>query len=166
MPETSPEPPVTCRPILNEAEQEAAFHVRTEVFVVEQGCPPEEELDEYDAVAQHFVALAGDEVIGTARVYSLGNGAAKVGRVAVLREWRGRGIGVALMEAVWEWAGKAGYRECVLHAQTYVIPFYKRLGYAAEGEIFYEANIPHRKMRRRFGEATEELQPGKGWWKF
>jgi predicted GNAT family N-acyltransferase len=53
------------------------------------------------------------------------------------------------MEAVREWAREAGFRECVLHAQTYVISFYERLGYTAEGEVFYEANIPHRKMRRK-----------------
>ncbi|MBW3622667.1 MAG: GNAT family N-acetyltransferase [Armatimonadetes bacterium] len=122
--------------------------VRVEVFVVEQGCPPEEESDEFDAVALHFVAVAGDRVVGTARAYEM-DGCAKIGRVAVKRSHRGQGIGAALMEAAHAWARESGFSECILHAQTPVIGFYASLGYRAEGEEFYEADIPHYRMRRK-----------------
>jgi predicted GNAT family N-acyltransferase len=136
------------RPISNPSERHAAFEVRRQVFVVEQACPPEEEYDDIDASAQHFAAVEKGAVIGTARVYEV-EGRAKIGRVAVLKPWRGRGAGAGLMQAAHAWAKQKGYTEAVLHAQTPVIPFYERLGYVAEGEVFYEAAIPHRKMRRR-----------------
>jgi predicted GNAT family N-acyltransferase len=144
-----PESFVTCRPIESEAEREEAYAIRTEVFVVEQGCPIEEELDEHDAVAQHFVALLEGKIVGTARAYEIEKGVVKIGRVAVQRKLRGRGIGAALMEVVGEWGRARGFREGLLHAQTYVIPFYERLGYVAGGDVFYEAYIPHRKMRKK-----------------
>ena len=139
--------PVVCRPVADDAELASAYDLRTEVFVDEQGCPIEEEIDEVDPVAKHFVAVRGGRIVGAARVYEAG-GAAKIGRVAVKREYRGQGIGAALMEAAREWAAQAGYDECILHAQTPVLGFYERLGYRAEGEEFYEANIPHYRMRR------------------
>ena len=140
--------PVVCRPVENELELQAAYDVRTEIFVHEQGCPPEEEIDEMDPVAQHFVALAGSAVVGTARAYEV-DGGMKIGRVAVRKPYRGRGIGAKLMDAAHGWAAGVGYGECILHAQTPVLGFYESLGYRAEGEEFFEAGIPHFKMRRR-----------------
>jgi predicted GNAT family N-acyltransferase len=143
---------VECRPVAYEGELQGAYDLRTEVFVHEQGCPPEEEIDEIDPVAQHFVAVRGGEVVGTARIYEH-EGCAKIGRVAVRKDLRGQGIGVRLMKAAGEWAARAGYRECIVHAQTPVLGFYEYLGYVAEGEEFFEADIPHYKMRRRLPKA-------------
>ncbi len=145
----SPDPfPIMCRLAQNADELTAAFAVRVEVFVEEQGCALENERDEHDAVARHFIAITDSEVIGTARAYDCGDGRVKVGRVAVRRAWRGKGVGERLMNAAHDWARSEGYRDCVLHAQTAVIGFYERLGYRAQGEVFHEENIPHRVMRR------------------
>lgn len=132
-----------------EADREACYAVRKMVFVEEQAVPLELELDEYDATATHFLMRddAGSPV-ATARLLDK-HGLAKIGRVAVRKEVRGRGLGLELMQAVLELAHKRGFTEAVLDSQTYAIPFYERLGFAAEGEEFDDAGIPHFLMRRR-----------------
>jgi predicted GNAT family N-acyltransferase len=130
----------------------AVFDLRVEVFVVEQGVPRELELDEYDDTAIHLVALDGDEAVGTLRLIMAGEGAeemAKIGRVAVRAARRKSGIGSRLMAHGEALARQRGAREILLHAQTAVAPFYRRLGYREEGDIFDEAGIPHVTMRKR-----------------
>lgn len=125
----------------------AVLALRREVFVVEQNVPPELEYDEFDAMATHLVALRDEAVIGTLRL--LADGAEmKVGRVAVRADLRKTGIGTRLMQHVAQMAAARGAREIVLHAQTSVIGFYRRLGYREESEAFEEAGIPHLSMRR------------------
>lgn len=125
---------------------EQCYDIRRAVFVGEQGVPLELELDDKDAVATHFLMTsAGESAIGTARFYEK-DSAAKIGRVAILREWRGRGLGVLLMAAVLAEARRQGYRQAMLDSQTYAIPFYERLGFVAEGPEFDDAGIPHRHM--------------------
>jgi predicted GNAT family N-acyltransferase len=85
--------------------------------------------------------------VGTARLRPYGAGA-KVERVAVLPEQRGRGLGRALMEAAECAAWQRGCARLVLHAQLPVIPFYERLGWRALGPEFGEAGIPHRRMEK------------------
>jgi predicted GNAT family N-acyltransferase len=135
------------------ADREAIFGVRIIVFVEEQAVPPEEELDHFDDSAIHFYVRLEDaghlpeRIVATARVVDKGHGVAKIGRVAVLKEFRGRGIGFALMRYVENHAARVGFTEAMLEAQTHAIPFYKKLGYAAEGGIFLDAGIEHRLMR-------------------
>jgi predicted GNAT family N-acyltransferase len=117
--------------------------LRRTVFIEEQCVPEELEWDGLDEEALHF--LAEDEnghAIATARM--LGDG--HIGRVAVLRPWRGRGVGRALMAYVIEQARRKGYRHLALDAQVEAIDFYRRLGFVAEGERFMDAGIPHRHM--------------------
>jgi len=136
---------VTIRPAVTHADREACFAVRMRVFVEEQAVPEEEELDHHDADAAHFVVEVGGEIVGTARVVHLEDGCAKIGRVALLREHRGQGIGRALMH----YAMAAALRHCdtlVLDAQLPVIGFYERLGFEAEGPVFLDAGIEHRRM--------------------
>ena len=121
--------------------------VRREVFVAEQGVPLDEEMDEHDATAMHFLALEDGEPVGTARLRTLPDGTPKAERVAVRAAHRKTGIGRALMTALEDAARPSG--QLVLNAQVPVIPFYERLGYEAEGPIFDEAGIPHRAMRKR-----------------
>lgn len=129
--------------------REGAFGVRRKVFVEEQQCPPEEEWDEYDAVATHFAALDDEgRAIGSARLVCHGE-AGKVGRMAVLREWRGQGVGQALLEATLEEARRLGLKWVYLHAQTHAEGFYSRFGFQPEGELFQEAGIEHVRMSRR-----------------
>jgi len=129
-------------------EFDRCFGIRTTVFVEEQEVPLELEMDEYDAIATHFLLRDGETPLATARLLDK-HGLAKIGRVAVLKEARGRGLGLLLMQAVIEEAKRRGFTESVLDAQTYAVPFYARLGYVAEGAEFDDAGIPHFLMRRK-----------------
>ncbi|MDF1813281.1 MAG: GNAT family N-acetyltransferase [Verrucomicrobiales bacterium] len=125
--------------------RQSLLAVRTKVFVEEQNVPASMEVDEYDEVSIHVLALDPDDnPIGTARLLPAG----KIGRVAVLKEWRKSGVGRAMMIRLIEIAKQRGDTELILHAQTWTIPFYRSLGFTAEGDEFDEAGIPHRKMRR------------------
>jgi predicted GNAT family N-acyltransferase len=139
---------MTVRPIQPE-ELPACFEVRVRVFVDEQKVPFEEEIDAYDGVAQHFAALDDDgKVVGTARLIDAGDGIGKVGRVAVLQEARGKGSGREIMLCVMR-EGYQRFHTLKLDAQLQVIPFYENLGFVAEGEVFLDAGIEHRLMKRR-----------------
>jgi predicted GNAT family N-acyltransferase len=117
--------------------------IRESVFIEEQGVPPEMEWDDEDMVAYHLLAIdQHQQPIATARL--LGTG--QIGRMAVLPEWRNRGIGTALLQEVIQQANRNGMQQLFLHAQIQAEPFYKRSGFTPTGEIFYEANIAHRKM--------------------
>lgn len=131
------------------ADEGAALQaVRHAVFVTEQGVDPALEQDGLDARCHHVVALDGARAVGTARVAPGG----KIGRVAVLRGWRGRGIGTRMVRALVEIARAAGYPEVALHAQQHSLEFYRRLGFVPEGAPFEEAGIPHRAMRLHLGD--------------
>ena len=136
------------RAIQSEAEREACYRLRMAVFVDEQGVPPWEEMDADDETALHIAAIADGEIIGTARIVDKGNGIGKIGRVAVLREHRGKRAGRGLMEYLLD-VSKDGYNLLVLDAQLSVIPFYENLGFEAEGEVFLDAGIEHRRMSLR-----------------
>lgn len=119
--------------------------VRFTVFVDEQGVPAEMELDEFDAASLHALAVDADgAVLGTGRLLSDGH----IGRMAVLQSARGRGVGAALLLALVEAASTRGDCEVMLSAQTHALGFYARYGFVAEGEVYDDAGIPHRWMRR------------------
>jgi predicted GNAT family N-acyltransferase len=140
------------------ADREACFAVRKEVFVVEQGVAEEIEYDAFDAVAVHVLAVREDGVpLGTGRLLYGAAAAARtggdlavgsLGRLAVAKEARGLGVGVALVRAVEDAAHARGLAAVDLHAQTHALGFYERLGYEAYGPEFPDAGIPHRAMRR------------------
>jgi predicted GNAT family N-acyltransferase len=136
------------RLVTGAAEMDAARRVRRLVFIEEQAVPEELEWDEFDAEARHYGLWVGGELAGTARLVLKEDGVGKIGRVAVLREYRGAGRGAALMRHVMADARSLGCAELVLDAQVSVIPFYERLGFVAEGEEFLDAGISHRRMRR------------------
>jgi predicted GNAT family N-acyltransferase len=140
----------TVRPIADDVERDACYAVRMTVFVEEQQVPPWEELDADDETAQHFLIADADTIIGTARLLDKGDGVGKIGRVAVLKEYRGKQAGRQLMEHVISF-GEPTYDVLILDAQVAVIPFYERLGFVAEGDIFLDAAIEHRRMTRRSG---------------
>ena len=122
-----------------------ASRVRTTVFVDEQQVPPELEMDSHDAESRHVLACdAAGRAIGTGRLLPDGH----IGRMAVLAEWRGRGVGRALFERLLEEAKRIGMAHLVLNAQTSAIGFYRRFGFAEDGPEFVEAGLPHRTMRR------------------
>jgi predicted GNAT family N-acyltransferase len=126
----------------------ACVALRIEVFVDEQRIPRELELDAYEEVATHFLAVdeASGAPVGTARLVAQ-NGRGKIGRVAVVKARRKEGIGAALVRAAMEEARRAGLGEAVLSAQVSAIAFYERLGFAREGAEYIEDGIPHATMR-------------------
>jgi predicted GNAT family N-acyltransferase len=122
--------------------------VRTAVFVLEQGVPVEIERDELDPVCRHAIACApGGEAIGTGRLLPDGH----IGRMAVLRTARGAGVGGVVLQALIGEAVRLGMSELALSAQTHALGFYLRHGFEPCGEVFIEAGIAHRPMRRALG---------------
>jgi predicted GNAT family N-acyltransferase len=148
----------TVRVAEDPADREACFALRKEVFVAEQGVPEEIEYDEHDAGAVHLLAVREDGVpLGTGRLLRGAAAAAQgvddpsagsLGRLAVARQARGLGVGVALVRAIEEAARVRGLTALDLHAQTHALGFYERLGYTPYGPEYLEAGIPHRAMRR------------------
>ena len=126
-----------------------ASPVRVAVFVEEQRIPMEMEWDEADATALHAVAHdASGRAIGTGRLLALAPGVARIGRMAVRAEWRGAGVGRALLLALLQSARERGDREAVLSAQRSAEAFYLREGFVARGEPYDEVGIPHIDMVR------------------
>ena len=122
-----------------------AFAIRMRVFVREQRVPAAIELDRDDDRAIHFLATSDGRAVGTARVVSH-HSSAKIGRMAVLKSYRDKGVGKKLLHRAVATAKKLGVRTIYLHAQVPVIEFYEKLGFRCVGAIFDEAGIPHRKM--------------------
>src|SRR5258706_8383685 len=126
--------------------------VREQVFGEEQKVPRELELDEWDERCEHAVACdSRGEAIGPARLLPDG----RIGRMAVLGEWRRRGVGTALLEALLERARERSIRRITLHAQTHAAAFYRRFGFNERGEEFWEAEIPHVEMTLELFPARE-----------
>jgi len=124
---------------------DALRRIRYDVFVVEQRVPEVLEWDEADAESMH--ALASDAAgvpIGCARLLRDGH----IGRVAVARDWRERGVGTALMLHLIDKARARGDAEVIVNAQVSAMPFYERHGFIASGDVFEEAGIAHRVMTR------------------
>jgi len=122
--------------------------LRRVVFIDEQGVSEADEVDGLDGRAIHL--LAWDEAcpVGTARLLVKG-ATGKIGRVCVLPEARGLGLGAALIDAALEvLRDQPGVAEAYLGAQSHATEFYTKLGFAVEGEEFMDAGIPHRHMRR------------------
>ncbi|MCJ8332198.1 MAG: GNAT family N-acetyltransferase [Lentisphaeria bacterium] len=117
-------------------------HIRYTVFVDEQNIPAEDELDDRDAAdAVHFLACLNKQAVATLRILPEGY----LGRMAVLKDYRNRGIARALMHEAIDYAGNE-FKSLSLNAQEQVIPFYEKFAFICTGETFYECNIPHRKM--------------------
>ena len=122
--------------------------VRRVVFIEEQSIPEDMEWDEFDAVSRHAIAEdAAGMAVGCGRL--LPDGA--IGRLAVLSAWRGRGVGSALLLTLVDLARAGGHPQVRLNSQTQAMPFYRRHGFAAYGDEYMEAGIPHRAMSRKLG---------------
>lgn len=122
----------------------ALRRIRETVFINEQSVAPELEWDSEDSQAIHFLALEDDYPIGTARLLSDGH----IGRVSVLRDWRGLKVGERLMQAAIAEAEQRGLRQQRLSAQVHATAFYERLGFRIVSDEYLEAGIPHVDMLR------------------
>jgi predicted GNAT family N-acyltransferase len=126
--------------------------IRRKVFIEEQQVPEELEWDGEDEVSSHVLAVAeGGMPIGTARLLRDGH----IGRMAVLKEWRSRGVGSALMRHLLGLARASGHEVVRLHAQIHAAGFYAKHGFAVEGGAFMEAGIPHVVMTRTLGDGDD-----------
>lgn len=134
------------------SQMKKALQIRKEVFVKEQHVPKEEEYDEFDNTATHFLAIdnAGN-AFGTARWRRTENGI-KLERFAILKDARGKGIGSMLLESILEDIAVQNNTDSplrlYLHAQTKALPLYKKFGFQKEGEAFEECGIEHYRMSR------------------
>jgi predicted GNAT family N-acyltransferase len=137
------------RLVASEQDLAGAFEVRRQVFIEEQGVPPDIELDEQDEKALHMVVKDGERVIGTARISFLAPGQAKIERMAILTPLRRQGIGRQILSFLSEELRNREVKQVVLHAQFPVIPFYQSCGFREMGSPFFEAGIKHIKMQRQ-----------------
>jgi predicted GNAT family N-acyltransferase len=134
------------------ADEPAIRAVRDTVFVREQGVAAALEWDGQDATAYHVLAVdARGRAIGTGRLLASG----RLGRMAVLAAWRGRGVGRALLVALIDVAHGAGRAHIHLSAQTRAVGFYARHGFAPVGGIYLDAGIPHQRMVRSLDAQTD-----------
>ncbi|MCX7890371.1 MAG: GNAT family N-acetyltransferase [Rhodobacteraceae bacterium] len=121
--------------------------IRRIVFTLGQGVSPEDEVDGRDPEALHLLAHRNLVPVGTARML-IDGGTGKIGRVAVLAEARGEGLGRALVLAALDVLRREGCTRAVLGSQTHAMGFYERLGFRAFGEQYLDAGIAHRDMER------------------
>ncbi|WP_193076069.1 GNAT family N-acetyltransferase [Pseudomonas sp. FME51] len=129
---------------------DALRDIRHKVFIDEQHVPAELEWDAEDAHATHFLLTVDRRPVGTARLLPDGH----IGRVALLSEARGKGLGQQLMRAVMTHAQQQGMTRLILSAQTHALGFYSQLGFVTCSEVHSEAGIPHQEMS--WGPATSD----------
>jgi predicted GNAT family N-acyltransferase len=123
-------------------EQDAKF-IRKQVFIIEQNIPEEEEWDDQDMISDHFVVYDQDQPIATARLLQNNS----VVRVAVLKTYRGQGIGRMIMLEIIRQAHQQDRKFLQLSSQVHAISFYEKLGFSIEGDAYDECGIPHIKMQ-------------------
>jgi len=161
-------PRATVKRIASEEDLARAYSIRIQVFVKEQGVPRAIELDDDDRRAAHFLATVGARAVGTSRIV-VRRGAAKIGRMAVLKSYRRSGVGAKLLRRAIAAARRMKARKIYLHAQVAVSEFYQRMNFHAVGPVFDEAGIAHRKMiwrgpqltgMRRSKPPVKKHQPG------
>lgn len=122
-----------------------AAPIRFTVFVEEQGVPREIELDEQDELCVHAVVFSREQALATGRLLPDGH----IGRMAVLRQWRGRGIGGLILKRLMDCAKARGDSEVALSAQVHAVAFYRAHGFVPHGDEYVEAGIRHQAMKRR-----------------
>ena len=122
--------------------EQDARHIRTAVFIEEQGIAAEDEWDDQDPISTHFVVYDADQPIATARLLSNDH----VGRVAVLKEYRSKGIGKLVMQEIIALAKQQQRKELILSSQVHATQFYSGLGFAVQGESYLDCGIPHVDM--------------------
>jgi predicted GNAT family N-acyltransferase len=139
-----------------QADRAVIYAIRHAVFIVEQSVPEEIEIDEHDADARHVLAFVDGVPAGTGRVTDRG----RIGRMAVLAEFRGRGIGRQILDTLIDTGRDLGAEKLALSAQCQAVPFYERAGFVLQGEIYTEAGIEHQWMELS-DPATVANGPGK-----
>jgi predicted GNAT family N-acyltransferase len=140
---------ITVKEIRNKKDQQKAQEIRHEVFVIGQKVPAELEVDEFESDAIHYLAFLNNNPVGAAR-WRITDEGVKLERFAVLNEFRGRGIGSAMVEKILSDIKRdpeAGNKEIYLHAQLDAIPLYRKFGFVKYGNMFDEAGLMHYAMK-------------------
>lgn len=127
-------------------EIEKPYIVRKKVFIDEQKVDESIELDEYDDLSDHILIKYNSQPIATGRIYK-GSEGFNLGRVAVLKEFRKKGLGRVVVTQLLKRAFSLGADVVYIHAQTSAEEFYRKLGFKSYGELFYEADIEHVHMK-------------------
>jgi predicted GNAT family N-acyltransferase len=141
---------IRVKKIENKEELDQAYAIREKVFIEEQACDREEEFDEFDEESVHFIAYNNGTPAGTARYRRTSKGI-KNERFAVLKEFRGEGVGKALVQSVLadiEHTIKEPGTLLYLHSQVHAMPLYTKYGFKKVGEKFVEAGIEHFEMQK------------------
>lgn len=116
--------------------------IRTSVFVEEQGIDSKVDFDGLDEVAAHVLVCTNDNAVATGRVLEDGH----IGRIAVLKEFRGVGVGASVVKALIKVAKKKDFSRVYLGSQTHAIGFYEKLGFKVCSEVFIDADLEHVEM--------------------
>ncbi|MDE6862958.1 MAG: GNAT family N-acetyltransferase [Eubacterium sp.] len=127
------------------AEFEIVKAIRTCVFTSEQGADADNEFDEYDKTSLFALLYEGDKPVGTARIAETAAGI-KIGRIAILKECRGKGYGADIVKAVTQRAFDMGADKVLVDAQNYAVPFYEKLGFKVIGAEIIDRGLPHLPM--------------------
>lgn len=136
---------MTVKIVQHPKDLEDAYYVRRTVFIHEQNVPEEEEIDQHEDEAVHFVLYQEHSPVGAGR-FRVVDGYGKVERICVLKETRKTGAGKKIMLAIEDYARKKGMTKLKLNAQTHAVPFYEGLGYQTVSDEFMDAGIPHKTM--------------------
>ena len=136
---------VVINSVVNPKDLDLVFNIRQIVFIVEQKVDPKLEYDGFEKTAKHFLARVNNISCGTARWRETEKGI-KLERFAVLKNYRKKGVGAALIKSIL--AAAPRNKPIYLHAQIHVVDFYKKFGFIATGPSFVEANIVHYKMTK------------------
>ncbi|MCH8558097.1 MAG: GNAT family N-acetyltransferase [Balneolia bacterium] len=141
--ESNSKPGYKLREATWKADRKELMEVRTSVFIEEQMVPVKDEIDEFDPVSYHvLITDENDKPVGTGRL----NPEGQIGRMAVLKEHRGNGIGDMMMRHFMKKALNEGRTIIEMSAQTHAIPFYSKYGFTTVGRVYDEVGIPHQKM--------------------
>jgi len=134
--------------IESDADMQRAYAIRRRVFIEEQRVPEEIEMDADDSRAFHALAILDGVAIGCGRMVDHGASEVKVGRMAVLPEFRNTGVGAQILRFLIDRARTRAIRKAILHAQLTAEGFYLKEGFTPVGGVFDEAGIAHRLMER------------------
>ena len=135
--------------IVSEQEElNQVFSVRTKVFVDEQNVPEEEEIDHLEEESTHFLVTDDEGKPAGAGRFRVVDSYGKVERICILPEFRSKGVGKDLMNAIEQYALSKQIEILKLNAQNQAIPFYEKLGYSVISDEFLDAGIPHHTMKK------------------
>jgi predicted GNAT family N-acyltransferase len=132
--------------VSNQIQHNQCLEIRRKIFIEEQGVPETLEIDDFEGTSKHFLALLDGHPVGTGRL-RLKNSYVKFERIASLKDYRGYGIGKAIMEQMQRYAAQEFPTYLpVMHAQKNAVGFYLKLGWVPIGQNFFEANILHQVL--------------------